>query len=505
MIGRRTETAVLAGGSRRKSKELPIPPRGGPATRFLDALAEPAGYLRCIERLAGLPAWRQDGLHASADEQSELMALFEEGPAIARALAHEVSTGLWRPRPARLSWARLDKPRLLHKLDPLDLVVHGAIAAALGEQVVARLSPCVHSYQRGRSALLAQRAFARFLRQHARARPEPRRRGLFLLRRDVRAFGDSVALGGRAPLWAQLRALLEPDAAEAGARAMELLEQVIRPPVLEREGEARRLFGLPTGSPINPVCTNLHLMPLDALGEIPGGFYARFGDDLLFAHPDASAAREASRRLDAELRLLGLRAHEGKRRDLWLNGAGRPSPEPGFTSARAVPFLGLEIGFGGNLRLPAEKVARLFEELAARLRSAARLAREGDGPGEEGSLGEEGSFLNESKLPGRSNFLKGSNFPKDGSLREESELRLLCGVAADALRAGGPFALPGALELREEVDDRGQLRDLELRAARLVIRVASGARSARALRELPPRRLRALGLPGLVAARSEAR
>ncbi len=452
-----------------KSKELPIPLRGGPATRFLEALARPALYLRSIERLAALPAWRRDGLQAAADEESELAALFDDGPGIARALASEVSSGRWRPRAARLSWAKLDKPRLLHKLDPLDLIVHGAVAAALSDRVAERLSPFVHSYQRGRSALQAQRAFANHLRAHARARPDPRTRGLFVLRRDVRAFGDSVSLRGGAPLWSQLRALLEPDAPEKIARALELIEAIVRPPVLEQGAEARRLFGLPTGSPVNPVCTNLHLMPLDDLGGITDSFYARFGDDLLFAHPDAGVAREASARIDAELKRLGLRAHEEKRRDLWLNGAGRPSPEPDFTSARATGFLGLEIDFKGNLRLPIEKVSRLLDELELRLRRAARLAREG------------------------------------GGLDEEGELRLLCGVAADALGAGGPFASPSTIELREEVDDRGQLRDLELRAARLVIEVARGTRSVRAMRDLPPRRLRALGLPGLVIARSEPR
>ncbi len=487
MQSRSSGTAVL--GCERQKVRVPLRvvpftlPFRDPAAHFLREISRPANHLRCIERLATLSARQLDALERanegepeeSADGEAdalEMRALFMNARSSARGLARELAAGEWQPKPARLLLATLDKPRLLHRFDPLDLIVHGAVTAALEQLVLARLSPRVHSFQRGRSTLLAQREFAAWLREHARTNPDPRTRGLYILRRDVRAFGDSVPLGKSAPIWTQLEQLLGGQRENPHvAKALAIIEQVVRPTVVvEGGGACMRLRGLPTGSPINPVMVNLNLMPIDArLADIPGGFYSRYGDDFLFAHPDAGAAREASRCLDAELALLGLHAHEKKRRDLWLNGSGRPSPVSDFTSVRETTFLGKAISISGNVRVPVEKLQELFAELERRLRHTIRLARAGS------------------------------------RMSEEDELKLLCSIAADGLTPHSPIVLPHAADLRAEIDDRGQLRDVELRVVRLIVQIARGTSSARALRDIPPSRLRALGLPGLVSPRSAPR
>ncbi len=388
-------------------------------------------------------------------------------------MAAEVAKGRWEPTCARLGSAHIEsKERLLHKFDPLDQVVHGVVADALSAQLGETLSPSVWSYQRGRSALACLRTVAAYLRRHRRAVPDPRNRGLYLLRRDVSAFGDSVRLDGAAPLWAQLRAIFgDPAMSANAARAIALIERVVRPPVLSADGApCHRLMGLPTGSPVNPVFTNLYLQPLDAaLDSIQGACYARYGDDLIFAHPDAAVVRDASARLDGVLAQLHLRVNASKRRDLWFNGAGRPSAETDFQSARQVHFLGGSISFHGALGLPPEKVSALLHELRERLRRTALLAWQ--------------------SLP--------------TALGADERLRLLCGVTAEGLDPASPFALPYAAELRTLVDDRGQLRDLRLRVVSLLIEMAVGQHSVRALRQYSPARIHALGLPDLLGRRSQ--
>ena len=52
--------------------------------------------------------------------------------------------------------------------------------------------------------------------------------------------------------------------------------------------------GVPTGQPISCVLFNLYLSGLDAqLDRIPGAFYARYCDDIVFAHPDPDVVRAA--------------------------------------------------------------------------------------------------------------------------------------------------------------------------------------------------------------------
>jgi hypothetical protein len=135
-----------------------------------------------------------------------------------------------------------------------------------------------------------------------------------------------------------------------------------------------------------------------------------------------------------------------------------------------VRFLGARVSFDGGISLPGDKAEEMFRELEKRLRRAARAFR----------------------------------VARPIAERDE-ELRLLCAVAADGLRLDSPFALPHAGDLRSEIDDRGHLRDLDLRLSRLVVAVATGARSPRALRDVPIARLRSLGLPCLVNWRNGAR
>jgi len=252
---------------------------------------------------------------------------------------------------------------------------------------------------------------------------------------------------------------------------MAVIENVLRPPIRgESGGVHQNVRGLPTGSPAHNVMLNLHLTPLDdVLGAIGGGFYARFGDDFLFAHPEVEVARKASAQIDEVVASLALEIQPRKRRNLWLNGAGRASPAADFLSAQETQFLGAAVTFRGNLRLPPSKSHQLFAELERRLAQTARLAREGP--------------------------------PLSG----DDELRLLCEVVAAGFDRHSVFALPHLGALLGEIDDRGHLHDLEQRLARLVLRVARGARSLRALRTIPPSRLREMGLPSLVLLRGRRR
>ena len=158
---------------------------------------------------------------------------------------------------------------------------------------------------------------------------------MYVLRRDVDSYMDSIPTGRDSPLWPMLEA-------ELGAPLHPLVYEVIRVEMkLPGAGIVSRIRGLPMGQPI----ASTHRQPLPrpdgpAFEGVQGGFYARYGDDFLFAHPEAELAREAVRVSDAQLDALGLTVNEKKRRTLYLTPPGRPSldwPEARRLLRRAFP------------------------------------------------------------------------------------------------------------------------------------------------------------------------
>jgi hypothetical protein len=223
--------------------------------------------------------------------------------------------------------------------------------------------------------------------------------------------------------------------------------------------------GVPTGSPLQPLACNLYLTPLDALCDsVEDGFYARYGDDVLFAHPDAARACATAERIDACIAELGLQANPGKSSAFFFTAPGCPSPLPAFAPARSLDYLGMRVDFQGAFGLKRDKLRALLDDLDGRLSRSAAL------------------------LPRRDRDLRGDTLGP--ALRAQT----LAAVVRAALDRDHPLAHSSALLLAERVDDRGQLRDLDYKLARLLARHLTADASPRAFRRYPPRRLRELGL-----------
>src|SRR5690606_2958757 len=148
-------------------------------------------------------------------------------------------------------------------------------------------------------------------------------------------------------------------------------------PEIAHAGGARSTpcVGVATGSPVATALANLYLDPLDhELLAVPGAFYARYGDDLVFAHPDVSIAAGAEILVRQRLAERGLALNERKLARLYLNGAGRAGAT-GTRGATAVVYLGCRIDFAGTVGLPAAKCRELLSDVRQRLgRTAALLA-----------------------------------------------------------------------------------------------------------------------------------
>jgi hypothetical protein len=280
---------------------------------------------------------------------------------------------------------------------------------------------------------------------------------MYVLRRDIDSYTDSIPVGPGAPVWGMLRGLLASRTQPSLSTAdWQLLERVVRPEIEVPGGPSILLErGVPTGQPISCVLFNVYLIELDKqLEAVPGGFYARYSDDILFAHPSAEVVRSTAVLIDSFLERVGLRVKRAKSRDLYLTGAGRVSAEwPEATGTCAVPFMGASVRADGTVSLGRKKTRRLLRDVSRR---AGRVAR---------------------SLPGATVDELG---------------RTICASINRMLQPDSALFLEArsAALLRRAVTDRRQLAQCDHWIARIVLRSVLGDGSIRAFRKIPYREVR---------------
>lgn len=428
--------------------------------QWLDAVTDRQRIHRQLDRLAARARGRR--LDALVQDGVRFTQVLDDRERVVSLLSRALGDASYRPGAARMGRAVLGgKLRDVARVGVLDLVAHAVVADVLVEAIEPGLSPCLWSYRSGRSSWQALRAILRYVRTHRRQRPDPRSRGLYVLRSDVRSYTDEIPVDDDAPVWRELDSALGLD-----ARASAMVRALVRPSLIGEDGRIAPstrgvLFGLPTTTAI----ANLYLAPLDtALGRLEG-VYARFGDDVLFASEDPARVREARMILDDVLGERGLAPNAKKLRVLFWNGAARPSPEWGDAlPAESVAFLGAALRFDGTIALRREKWASLLHDIRQRIRHTGRLATEGD---------------------------------------TLARAKLLCGVVNDAFDVRSELAVDYAQLVSDLVSDRAQLRQLDHLLALWIAEELTGQRGARAFREVPPRYLRrTAGLASRVVARN---
>lgn len=414
-----------------------------------------------------------EALHARRKSTIGELTIWEvavERNRFAAALCREVKRGRYSFEPAQTAMVHFDgREREVFRSTVLDAVTERVVGRWLQAAIEPSLSDALWSYRTGRSSIGALAAYGEFVRSHVRSKTDPRARGLFVLRRDVASYGNSIPNGEHSRLWS----LLEEHVPSAGREAgMKLLRQLVRRRYFDAEGQEVTLeAGSPTGSPVQPPINNLYLTPLDTALQALPGHYARFGDDILFATDDRAVAQEARAMADATIAELGLTWSAKKTRDLYFNGAGRDDDGVGRSNDAAPPFvgtsstelLGYEVTFRGTIRLPRRKLRALLDTVRRRLRRAARM-----------NMGSSPEQLAQELV---------------GVVRATLDRR-------HSLRADGMEAL-------YHVDDRDQLEQIDHLVRLAVAQLCSGHKGPRAFREFTPRRLREMGLPSMVRARNE--
>jgi hypothetical protein len=327
---------------------------------------------RCLEAI------RDVGLRPHrvfAGDLSPRDVLRDEGR-FAAELSRALSRFDYRPDPAERVTAFIEKkPRLLYRSTFLDAVVDKLLAWWLAELTGEALSSRVFSYRKGHSAARAIGELSAFLRDHHARHPDPKTRGVYVLRRDIASYGDTMPVRAGGPLDAMLETRLAARLPTKDVRlALALFRSFIAREAHDGEGTVALDLGTATGSALQPVLNNLYLGALDSAMEAYEGFYVRFGDDVLFASESLEVAKRARDDSTRIVRALELSWKSPKSLDLWLNGAGRNhATHEDFRGAQSVEWLGSDVLFAGTRAIRKDKWRALVRELMGRLERTSRL------------------------------------------------------------------------------------------------------------------------------------
>ena len=417
----------------------------------LQALLSPRRYyfqLSELQRRYG----KSPRLHQVQSHHVSLARLIQEKRTVAKKMAQSIRAGTYEHATASLHTVFLDKPREVVSLTATDLVLHRLVADVITRCIESQLSPRVYSYRRRRSSWQAAQDMARYVRDYTRTRSDPRERGLYVLRGDIAQYGDSIPVHAGSRLWLQLLDALSVQKGEG--ELWKLVQEVIRPTIHNRgQFPWKRFVGIPTGSPVANPLTNLYLDPLDqVLSAIPEGFYARYGDDIVFAHEDPCVVRQISIQCERLLRDLDLRFNRNKLQLCYFNGAGRRSDrEPHIQASTSIEYLGCRIDFSGTVGLTKKKYRWVVRELRDRLSRSSQLI---------------------------------------GHAPLERQGKLLCQVANSALHPTSKVRIVYADLLRNVVTDRGQLKQMDYSIARMIVQLLTGTHNVRGFRQVPYQRMR---------------
>lgn len=450
--------------------------RRAPLREGLRAMVEPVDIDTCLqdpqtyeEVILGIFTKKQQRGQAFTETETDCGVTFfdtaTKRKALARAIAHTVAAGDYRPKPVDLWFLESKgKVRAAHMPGFTDHIVGSALYKLLTHNAQSYGLPGVYSYLPGLTNATAMRALAAFVREHRR-RVGSTGPPLYVMQSDFDHYGDGLPVGPDAAVWPILRevAALGSPNGHLSENAWNLITALVRPVVRDADGaQFTRLNGVPMGTPVVPVLSNVAVLPMDrAIQEIEGIFYARYNDDFLVAHPDLAMMHEADARIDSVLGGLGVRRKLAKECRTALSATGMPSVEdPAYRGGNRIDCLGLSVSHAGAITVGPHRLRRIMGRFTARIDGAAGAAR---------------------------------------SLPVTQRAAHLVSTANVMLDEASPFAVPGLSALLDTTTDRGVLKDLDFRIARKIVQAATGRPGVKGFRLVPPRVLHTeMGLVSLV-------
>ena len=232
-----------------------------------------------------------------------------------------------------------------------DRVLQTAVAMVLTPILEREFEDTSFAYRRGRGVLQATQRIER-LRDEG---------FVWVVDADIESFFDHIP---RAPLLTALHTLVRDD------RLIALVNQWLSAPIALVDGSITpRERGLPQGSPLSPLLSNLYLDTLDEAMLDADHRIVRFADDFVILCRSQSEAESALALTQDVLTSLALRLNSEKTRLVDFNRDFR------FLGVNFVRSLAIKSTRGGHRVTPQKAAALTAEQLAAYTQSSPRRVR----------------------------------------------------------------------------------------------------------------------------------
>lgn len=399
-------------------------------------------------------------------EQQEV-PLFQFGQSkdsLSKFLAKSVRRKKYHLEPPRQRLIKVkEKKRMVYDYQPSDQIVCAVFARFLNECYRNTMSASLYSYQPGNGAHYAAQDLIKFIRQARRGNVI---QGLYVLQVDIQKYAESIPLHERSNLWPRLEALL---GSSLNPYEMNLIRSMIRPIYTNLKHQLQmNTYGVTTGTSISNFLYNYYGDPLDKLlDNQPGLFYARFSDDILLCHADASQLQYYEKLLYQSIEKLELSINPQKMRRIYLSPAGHAKPEHDFKGTNAIDYMGYRIDGYGKITLSERRKRKILRRLYLRIRTLTTLL-------------------------------------KQQEMSQDLQIQTICQAVNQAL-IDPDFREYQVRSLILETTDHGQLKEMDYRIALCIANCVTSIRGPRAFSNLPYQTLRSTyGLCSLVQLRNNA-
>ncbi len=304
--------------------------KGGRWFSLMDKVYAPANLAAAWKRV------RSNRGAAGVDGQS--VALFErDAVKYLDELHRELRDGSYRPSPVRRRY--IPKPGSPAKRRPLgiptirDRIVQTALRHVLEPLWEVKFADQSYGFRPGRGCKDALRRVQSLLRSGSK----------WVVDADIQSYYDTIDHG---------RLLAEVAKEVADGKVLGLLEAFLGQPVMEGTSKWLPGEGVPQGSTIGPLLSNIYLHPIDKVMGRVGWEVTRYADDLVIQCRNEGEAHAALRRLRQEMAGLGLTLHPEKTRVVNVHQQG-------------FDFLGYH--FEGRSLRPRKKSLVSFKDKVRRL------------------------------------------------------------------------------------------------------------------------------------------
>jgi hypothetical protein len=342
---------------------------------------------RLLDILTKRPGWT-DRVDFSGVLSSEYLY---DRQGLIEAISKDLKSGDYKLGIARRKLLKIDKWRVVYEFDFIDRVVMSVIGEQLNLVSARFMPPQVHSFIRGRSNLTAIKSVARALRHHFNSARRPIERELLVWRFDIKSYTDSIPLGVNSKLWTTAEQFIFRYF-ENPRWIYEIFRQGLNPVIIDHpnfemlasvagfggqipNGPVMNLIGTTTGTAFAPIAANIYLRDFDRFMCQKKGFYARYGDDILFAHNPGHEAETSICEARFMISRLGLTPNLSKEKIILLTGRG---PLPNYHQNEFIDgipvkpcqhfdFLGWQINHRGDCQPKVDKLDRELRQIKRRI------------------------------------------------------------------------------------------------------------------------------------------